>query len=87
MKGKMRESVCPNCEQIRMVRLIDEKRALLVRGQRCIVDVHLLKCSFCHEEFDDFKSPCDELGQAYRQIKIRKESQMKKKKPKGKGCK
>ena len=62
---------CPNCERKQWTRRIDEQRILNIRSDDIEVNVHLLYCLTCHEEFEENGNPCNELDEAYRKYRAK----------------
>lgn len=66
MKG-----ICPNCEKETTLELVHRKETIMVSGEPIEVEIDLLKCSICGEEFEDPKTKIDSLDKAYREYRRR----------------
>lgn len=68
---KMIKRLCPYCNDITSVEQIHAKEGIVVRGDNIEIDSCFLKCSVCHNDFDDPKSDLDVLDCAYREYRKR----------------
>jgi putative zinc finger/helix-turn-helix YgiT family protein len=66
MKG-----ICPNCERETNIEPIHKKETVMVSGESIEIEVDLLKCLDCGEEFEDPQNKSDSLDKAYREYRRR----------------
>ena len=64
MKG-----ICPNCERVVGLEIVQQQEKLNVRGDAITIDVNFLKCAVCSTEFNDPMSIDDPLENAYRKYR------------------
>lgn len=67
MKG-----ICPYCEDIKELELIEKKEVFNVKDEKIEIDVQFFRCQDCGEEFDDPKANDDPIERAYREFRNRK---------------
>ena len=65
------KKLCPYCDDIKDLSLVQGKEAVSVRGESIEVDSHYLKCNTCNNTFDDPKDNFDVLDVAYREYRRR----------------
>ncbi len=64
MKG-----ICPNCEAIRSLELVQTNEEIVVRGESFVIPVERYRCLSCGQDFKDPKSEEDVLDSAYKQYR------------------
>jgi len=63
--GSKMKTICPNCEKVSEVELIQCKENIVLGNETIEVDAEYYECLECHENFDDPKSENDPLEKAY----------------------
>ncbi len=63
--------ICPNCEKVTELTLVQGCEEVNVRGEAIPVNVRYYRCHDCGEEFADPQWPDDPLEMAYREYRVR----------------